>query len=341
MQKIEMIKAISRNLRDLVVDSVPASLTGSTVDVLKLIHPNAKQLQGKHFFIYEGGGFGQSRIVGTLDTANRRIYFTEGFTTVPSTNSKFVIFDEFDIDDYKNAFDLSYHRLYHIRTNIRDEWAQWVSGITQKQAQWKNEKQAEIDAWVTNKDEEQDAWHAQQVDWELGLSAEWASNISKMDVLDAFNVPSLHIHVPGTLSIGTVPVGSLHIPTLSLMAVPSIDTIPSYSSVVLDEPLLFMGIEQNLLDSLVDKEGSWQNRRDSVQSKYDTTTGQEKEMLTNLIEVSNRMWADHKQQLDSTWEKHKERYEKNFGLLQASYEQHKADKTANWTNLKTIYGTPG
>lgn len=338
MQKIDMIKAVSRDLRDLIVDTIPASLTGSTVDALKLIQPNAQQLLGKSFFIYEGAGNGQVRVVGSLDTTNRRIYFREVFGSIPSVNSSFVIFEKFDIDDYKNAFDLAYYRFFNIRTNTQNEWKEWVSAVNQKEAQWKNEKVAELATWVDNKEDEQNTWHAQQVDWELSLSNLWKSFVSGLKGANAFQVPSLNIHAPGTLSIGTIPIGSLYTPSLSLTAVPNISTIPSYSSTVLDEPLLFVGMEQNLIDSLIEDEDKWGNRRTTNQTKFDTLLTQEKEMVVNLINATNKQWEDHKQQFDITWAALKDRYERNFNLLQTAYGQHKTDIMARWVDIKGIHG---
>lgn len=105
MDKISAIKAISRNLRDLVVDTTPASACGSHVDADKLIHPLANQLRGFPFYIYEGAGAGQDRTVGTFAPANNRMIFEQAFATVPSTNSKFLVFEHFDKDEYDNALD--------------------------------------------------------------------------------------------------------------------------------------------------------------------------------------------------------------------------------------------
>ncbi len=105
MQRIDSIKAVARNLRDLVVDTIPASLTGSTIDALKIIHPNIQQLMGKDFYIYSGAGAGQERIVGSLIPSSRRMIFKEVFTSMPSINSNFVVFDFFSKDEYDNALD--------------------------------------------------------------------------------------------------------------------------------------------------------------------------------------------------------------------------------------------
>ena len=105
MDKITSIKAIARNLGDLVVDTTVASLTGTSVDALKLIHTVPNKLIGNEFYLYEGGGAGQDRIVGSFVPTNDRLIFDRAFTTVPSTNSKFLMFQHFLKDDYDNALD--------------------------------------------------------------------------------------------------------------------------------------------------------------------------------------------------------------------------------------------
>ena len=120
MDKADAIRATARNLNDLIVDTTPASLTGSTIDALKLIHPNSLQLQGKDFYIFSGGGAGQERIVGTLDAGNRRIFFEEVFGTIPSINSEFVIFDYWQKDAYDNAIDrmAGVARQFHLEEKV-------------------------------------------------------------------------------------------------------------------------------------------------------------------------------------------------------------------------------
>ncbi len=105
MQRIDALKAISRNLRDLITDTTPASLTGSSIDALRLIHPVADQLKGKDLYIYSGAGNGQERIITQFVPASNRCIFDEVFVTTPSTNSNFVILDYFRKDEYDNALD--------------------------------------------------------------------------------------------------------------------------------------------------------------------------------------------------------------------------------------------
>ena len=101
-QRIDLYKAVALNLSDLIVDGVPASLTGSSIQHLSLIQPNPLQLQGKFFYIYSGAGAGQDRVIGSLN-ATRQIVFAQVFASVPSLNSNFLITEHFNIGDYRNA----------------------------------------------------------------------------------------------------------------------------------------------------------------------------------------------------------------------------------------------
>ena len=104
MNRMDSIKASSRNLRDLVVDTVPASLTGSTIDADDLIHPVSGQLKGFNLYLYGGAGAGQARVITDFLPANNRVV-TRGFGSIPSTNSSIVIFEKFRKDEYDNALD--------------------------------------------------------------------------------------------------------------------------------------------------------------------------------------------------------------------------------------------
>ena len=120
MDRTTIIKAVARNLGDLIVDTIPASLTGSSIDALKLIHPNPRQLQGKDFYIFTGAGAGQNRTTGSLDTANRRMFFQEVFVTMPSINSAFAVFDHWTKPDYDSAIAraIGVARIKHLETKV-------------------------------------------------------------------------------------------------------------------------------------------------------------------------------------------------------------------------------
>ena len=103
--RIDAVREIARNLRDLVVDTTPASLTGSSIDALKLIHPNNNQLRGNPFYSYSGGGPGQSRIITEFLPENNRMTFQELFTTGVSLNTRFFVLDNWEKEEYDSAID--------------------------------------------------------------------------------------------------------------------------------------------------------------------------------------------------------------------------------------------
>ncbi len=101
--RIDAIKEISRNLRDLVVDTTPASLTGSSIDALRLIHPNNNQLRGNPFYAYSCGGAEQSRIITEFLPAKNPMLLEQVFDTVPSTNTNFLVLDNWEKEEYDSA----------------------------------------------------------------------------------------------------------------------------------------------------------------------------------------------------------------------------------------------
>lgn len=109
MIRIDAIKAVSRNLRDLVLDSIPASLSNATgtifIDVGKLIQPESGQLKGYNHYIYEGAASGEEHRIIDFLPANNRMVFGNLFTAAPSINSKFLIFQYWGKDEYDNAVD--------------------------------------------------------------------------------------------------------------------------------------------------------------------------------------------------------------------------------------------
>jgi len=101
--RIDLLKEVSRNLGDLLLDGVPASLTASTVDHLSLVQRNSEDLTAKNFYVYSGAGAGQNRVVGSFNVANHRLIFEQGFGSIPSVNSNFILSDKFDKDQVDNA----------------------------------------------------------------------------------------------------------------------------------------------------------------------------------------------------------------------------------------------
>jgi len=96
-------EAIARNVDDLVHKGAVASATGTTIESTTLIHPLSGQLKGYEFYIYSGGGSGQYKKIIDFDPINDRITIQPAFTTIPSTNAKFLIFEKYGVEDYENA----------------------------------------------------------------------------------------------------------------------------------------------------------------------------------------------------------------------------------------------
>ena len=96
-------EVVARNVDDLIHKGTVASATGTTIDSTTLIHPLSGQLKGYECYIYEGGGSGQYKKIIDFTPASKRLTIDPAFTTVPSTNAKFLIFKKFGVEDYENA----------------------------------------------------------------------------------------------------------------------------------------------------------------------------------------------------------------------------------------------
>ena len=94
---------IGRNLGDVVVQGDVATATGTTMDSNDLIFPLSEQLKGYSLFVYEGGGNGQYNTVIDYTVATKRVTISPPFSTVPSANAKFLLFQSFKFRDYDNA----------------------------------------------------------------------------------------------------------------------------------------------------------------------------------------------------------------------------------------------
>src|SRR3990167_2677437 len=105
MQRIDVIKSVARNLRDLVVDTTPATLSTTQISATRLIHPETNQLRGFPVYLYSGAGAGQDNIVASFDAANNRMGFDRAFTTSPSTNTNFIVTRFWEKSEYDNAVD--------------------------------------------------------------------------------------------------------------------------------------------------------------------------------------------------------------------------------------------
>jgi hypothetical protein len=103
MDTISVYEAIGRNIGDILAQGQVASATGTSIDSTALIHPLSGQLKGNEFYVYQGAGAGQARTIVDFDPVNNRATFDPVFTTVPSTDSLFILFKHFQVQDYENA----------------------------------------------------------------------------------------------------------------------------------------------------------------------------------------------------------------------------------------------
>jgi len=121
MDKLDALKAVARNLRDLRLDTTPASSTGTSIDALRAIFPAADQMIGWYTYIYGGGigtanAIGQDRVVTDFDPTNKRMIFSPAWDPVPSTNSNFIVTKRFEKSEYDNALErmIGVGRLKHL-----------------------------------------------------------------------------------------------------------------------------------------------------------------------------------------------------------------------------------
>ena len=105
MQRIDALKGIAYNLGDLIIAAQPASLTGSTLQFDALIHPLSQQLQGFYGYLYSGAGAGQERVVGSFNPSTNELVFPQVFASIPSTNSQFILTEQFPKSEYDQAID--------------------------------------------------------------------------------------------------------------------------------------------------------------------------------------------------------------------------------------------
>ena len=120
MIKTDLVRAIAFNLNDLIADTTPSTVTGSSVDANVLIHPTETALRGANFYIYSGAGTGQERVVGSFNPASRRLVFPQVFGSVPSINSNFFLFESFRKVEYDNAIErmMGVARTKHLETRV-------------------------------------------------------------------------------------------------------------------------------------------------------------------------------------------------------------------------------
>jgi hypothetical protein len=106
-ETVSVYESVARNLGDIETKGTPTGCTATTLDCNKLLQPLMETLRGKEVYIYTGVGAGQARVVASYDPANHRIIVDEKWDTIPTTSSKFLIFQHFYTEDYESALNRS------------------------------------------------------------------------------------------------------------------------------------------------------------------------------------------------------------------------------------------
>lgn len=120
LSNISIYEAIGRNIGDVLVKGVPTNCIGSTLESISLVYPLEQQLRGKELFIYEGSGDGQSRVISDFVPGSNFVVLDPIFSTVPTSDSRFIIFNHFQVDDYENAMNraMGFARLLYLDERV-------------------------------------------------------------------------------------------------------------------------------------------------------------------------------------------------------------------------------
>ena len=102
MADVSLYEAIGRNLGDVITKGTPTGATATTADSNSFMFLLAQQLQGKNVYLYEGEGAGQSRTITVFAPDNNRVTVLPDWATVPTANSRFIVFDKFKAEDYEH-----------------------------------------------------------------------------------------------------------------------------------------------------------------------------------------------------------------------------------------------
>ena len=122
--KLDIIKRVARNLRDLAFDGKVTTATNQptyselTCDEFAFKHDSA--LEGAKLWIPEpyatleipfGLKNGTEYLIRTYATIDKKIYSVPVFTDVPAANNSFLIFKKHTKEEYDNAFAQAFHRV--------------------------------------------------------------------------------------------------------------------------------------------------------------------------------------------------------------------------------------
>ncbi len=115
MGDISLYEAVARNMRDVAAKGT-GSATGTVVYSSAFIHPVADQLKGKSLYIYDGAGAGQMRTITKSIVGSKSVEIGVQFTTTPSINSGFLVFNKFEAEDYENSMNraMGWAKLRHL-----------------------------------------------------------------------------------------------------------------------------------------------------------------------------------------------------------------------------------
>lgn len=119
MADISLYEAVARNLRDIMAKGT-GSATGTVVYSSAFIHPVADQLKGKSIYFYDGAGAGQMRTITKSIVGSKSVEVGVPFTTTPSINSSFLVFNYFEAEDYENAMNraMGWAKLRHLDEKV-------------------------------------------------------------------------------------------------------------------------------------------------------------------------------------------------------------------------------
>ncbi len=104
---ISIYEPIGRSIGDVLVQGTPTGATATTMDSNVLIFPDAQKLKGKELFLFEGQGAGQARTITLFDPSTNRVTIEPQFSIVPTADTKFLIFEHYQVQDYENAMNRS------------------------------------------------------------------------------------------------------------------------------------------------------------------------------------------------------------------------------------------
>jgi len=120
MANISVYESIARNLGDLMIKGTPTNATATAFESNALIHPLTDQLKGREVYFFTGGGAGQARTITAFTPGSNHAVVDPQFSTVPSSNSQFLMFSHWVGEDYENAMNraMGKTKLIHLNESV-------------------------------------------------------------------------------------------------------------------------------------------------------------------------------------------------------------------------------